>query len=164
MRHIPEKAEIDNGKLTKRKEPLIQGKYPSFPHRTMGFKTPGSHTARPPGVWCGRHCDRKQTWTISQEEGGGLGGSGPCLAALPACDVGSALGKLLLLSSHHTWSILIRPDCTFPSSRPQPQGTVQIVRTYAHVCTCATIDCNSKDKRLIPIMNIIAPCICKQQP
>jgi len=29
MRHIPEKAEIDNGKLTKRKEPLIQGKYHS---------------------------------------------------------------------------------------------------------------------------------------
>lgn len=70
MRHIPEKAKIDNGKLTKRKEPLIQGKYHSFPHRTMGFKTPGSHTARPPGVWCGRHRDRKQTWTISQEEGG----------------------------------------------------------------------------------------------
>lgn len=101
---------------------------------------------------------------LSPKRKGGLGGSGPCLAALPACDVGSVLGKLLLLSSHHTRSILIRPDCTFPSSRPQPQGTVQIVLTYAHVCTCATIDCNSKDKRLISIMNIIAPCICKLQP
>lgn len=61
---------------------------------------------------------------LSPKRKEGLGGSGPCLAALPACDVGSALGKLLLLSSHHTWSILIRPDCTFPSSCPQPKGTV----------------------------------------
>ncbi len=93
---------------------------------------------------------------LSPKRKGGLGGSGPCLAVLPACDVGSALGKLLLLSSHHTRSILIRPDCTFPSSRPQPQGTVQIVRMRERLCTCATIDLSFKDKRLIPTMNIIS--------
>lgn len=46
-------------------------------HRTTGSKTPGSHSMRPPGVWCGRHPDRKQTWTISQEEGRGQGAVAP---------------------------------------------------------------------------------------
>lgn len=40
MRHIPEKAEIDNGKLTKSKESLIQEKYHSllspFPSQNDG--------------------------------------------------------------------------------------------------------------------------------
>ncbi|GAA6096872.1 uncharacterized [Tachysurus ichikawai] len=48
----------------------------------------------------------------------GQGSNGPCLQPLPARDVELPVGKLRLLSSHHTHGILMRQ-----ALRPVPKDT-----------------------------------------
>lgn len=119
------------------------------------FQTPGSHMVQAPGVWCGRHRDRKQTWTISLEEEG-VTGPWPLSSGAGCVWRGVCIGKAAapLFSSHLEHSNKARLH--IPLLTPSTPGNCPGVCVRTHLCTCVTIDRNFKDKRLIPTMNIIS--------
>lgn len=135
-RHIPEKAEIDNGKLTKGKSLWFRENITLSSLRTTGFETPGSHTVWPPGVWCGRHRDRKQTWTISQEEGG-VRGQWPLSSSAACAWRGVCIGKAAapLFSSHteHSNKARLHIPLLTPST-PGNRPDSPYAWTFVHVC------------------------------